>query len=82
MTARRFIVLVLAVAWAIRPAAARVDVTLDAASLNELLVGMAPDQVQVELMAGRAVNIQLHDMKVTGSTPRRDRTARSSRRCA
>jgi hypothetical protein len=69
MTPRRFAVLVLAVAWAVLPARARVDVTLDADSLNELLAGMAPDQVQVELIAGRAVNIQLHDMKVTGFDP-------------
>src|SRR5580765_2490823 len=69
MTPRRFAVLVLAVAWAVLPARARVDVTLDADSLNELLTGMAPDQVQVELVAGRAVNIQLHDMKVTGFDP-------------
>ncbi|HJQ97980.1 MAG TPA: hypothetical protein VJ826_06665, partial [Candidatus Polarisedimenticolaceae bacterium] len=59
------VALVLVVASAVSPAPARVDVTLDAASLNELLAGMAPDQVQVELLAGRAVNIQLHDMKVT-----------------
>ena len=61
--------LVLVVASAVSPAPARVDITLDAASLNELLGGMAPDQVQVELMAGRAVNIHLHDMKVTGFDP-------------
>ena len=69
MTPRRFTVLALAFVWAVLPAAARVDVTLDAASLNELLAGMAPDQVQVELLAGRAVNIELHDMKVTGFDP-------------
>ena len=44
MTPRRFAVLVLAVAWAVLPARARVDVTLDADSLNELLAGWRPDQ--------------------------------------
>jgi len=69
MTPRRFAALALAAAAALSPAAARVDVTLDAVSLNELLSGMAPDQVSVNLMGGRAVNIQLHDMKVTGFDP-------------
>ena len=50
-------------------AVARVDVTLDAASLNELLAGMAPEQVQVDLIAGRKVTIELHDMKVEGFDP-------------
>jgi hypothetical protein len=50
-------------------ASARVDVTLDAVSLNELLAGMAPDHVQVELLAGRAVTIELHDMKIEGFDP-------------
>jgi len=69
MTPRRFAALALVFASAALPAAARVDITLDAASLNELLAGMAPEQVQVDLIAGRAVNIQLHDMKVTGFDP-------------
>jgi hypothetical protein len=35
------------------PALARVDLTLDAESLNGLLATMAPDHVEVGLTAGR-----------------------------
>lgn len=51
------------------PALARVDVTLDAASLNEMLSTMAPDHVDVGLAAGRSLTIQLQDLKVTGFDP-------------
>ena len=54
---------------ALSPVAARVDVTLDAASLTELLAGMAPEKVQVDLVAGRKVTIELHDMKIEGFDP-------------
>ena len=56
-------------ALAALPASARVEVTLDAASLNDLLTSMAPDQVQIALGAGRGVTLQLHDLKVTGFDP-------------
>src|SRR5262245_24950429 len=59
----------IAAASVLSPVAARVDLTLDAASLNELLAGMAPDKVQVDLVAGRKVTIELHDMKVEGFDP-------------
>jgi len=51
------------------PAAARIDVTLDADSLNGLLASMAPDHVDVGLTAGRSLTIQLLDLKVTGFDP-------------
>jgi hypothetical protein len=51
------------------PALARVDVTLDAASLNDLLASMAPDRVQIALGASRGVTIQMLDLKVTGFDP-------------
>lgn len=51
------------------PAAARVDVTLDAATLSDLLGAMAPDRVQVALAGGRSVTLQLQDLKVTGFDP-------------
>jgi hypothetical protein len=51
------------------PAAARVDVTLDAASLNDLLRAMAPDRVDVPLAGGRSVTLLLQDLKVTGFDP-------------
>ena len=54
---------------AVYPAAARVDVTLDAASLNDLLTVMAPNEVRVPLTEGRSVTLQLHDLKVTGFDP-------------
>jgi hypothetical protein len=51
------------------PAFARIDVTLDADSLNGLLASMAPDEVQVGLTAGRSLTIRLQDLKVTGFDP-------------
>jgi len=51
------------------PALARIDVTLDAASLNGLLASMAPDHVDVGLTAGRSLTIQMKDLKVTGFDP-------------
>lgn len=61
--------LVMTLAAAVLPAVARVDVTLDAGSLNELLANMAPDHVDVALAAGKTVRIELHDLKVTGFDP-------------
>ncbi|HUC44679.1 MAG TPA: hypothetical protein VMR65_11600 [Candidatus Sulfotelmatobacter sp.] len=54
---------------AVIPAAARVDVTVDADSLNDLLRSMAPDHVDVALASGRSVTLQLQDLKVTGFDP-------------
>ena len=51
------------------PAAARIDVTLDAESLNGLLASMAPNHVDVGLTAGRGLTIQMQDLKVTGFDP-------------
>lgn len=48
---------------------ARVDVSLDAASLNDLLSSMAPNQVQVSLAAGRSVTLLLENLRVTGFDP-------------
>jgi hypothetical protein len=50
-------------------ASARVDVTVDADSLNELIRAMAPDHVDVALAAGRGVTLLLQDLKVTGFDP-------------
>jgi hypothetical protein len=50
-------------------AAARIDVTLDADSLNGLLSTMASNQVEVGLAAGRKVTIHMEDLKVTGFDP-------------
>ncbi len=50
------------------PAFARIDVTLDAESLNGLLASMAPNHVDVGLTAGR-LTIQMQDLKVTGFDP-------------
>jgi hypothetical protein len=54
---------------AVSPAFARVDVTLDAASLNDLMSAMAVSQVRVPLTEGRGVTLKLHDLKVTGFDP-------------
>ncbi len=51
------------------PAAARVDVTLDAATLNDLLTVMAPSEVRVPLTEGRGVTLQIQDLRVTGFDP-------------
>ena len=51
------------------PAFARIDVTLDAESLNGLLASMAPNHVDVGLTAGRGLTIQMQDLKVTGFDP-------------
>ncbi|MBZ5637298.1 MAG: hypothetical protein LAO51_00925 [Acidobacteriia bacterium] len=51
------------------PAAARVDVTLDAGSLNRLLSAMAPQQVRVPLSEGRGVTLEIRDFKVDGFDP-------------
>jgi hypothetical protein len=48
---------------------ARVEVTLDAETLNEMLTKMAPDKVDVNLAAGRSLTLHLRDMKVTGFDP-------------
>jgi len=51
------------------PALARIDVTLDAESLNGLLVNMAPDHVDVDLAGGRSLTLGLRDLRVTGFDP-------------
>lgn len=52
------------------PAAhAKVDVTLDVESLNEILPAMAPRQVSVPLAQGRGVTLLLQDLRVRGFDP-------------
>jgi len=51
------------------PTLARIDVTLDAEALNDLLAAMAPNHVDVALTAGRSLTIQMQDLKVTGFDP-------------
>jgi len=51
------------------PALARVEVTLDADTLNDLLANMAPDHAEVALTAGKKLTIQMKDMKVTSFDP-------------
>jgi len=65
----RFAIACLAAALLCSTALAKVDVTLDADSLNELLPAMAPKQVKVTLTQGRAVTILLQDLRVTGFDP-------------
>jgi hypothetical protein len=50
-------------------ASARIDLTLDAESLNGLLSSMAPDHVDIALSAGRSLTIRMSDLKVTGFDP-------------
>ncbi|HEX4822996.1 MAG TPA: hypothetical protein VFV19_01650 [Candidatus Polarisedimenticolaceae bacterium] len=69
MTLRRLLPLIGILALTALPALARVDVTLDAATLNELLSKLAPDHVPVDLHSGKTLNLQLKDVKVTGFDP-------------
>ncbi len=69
MNLRRALVLLVLVASISVPAFARIDVTLDAESLNGLLDSMAPDHVDIGLAAGRGLTIQMKDLKVTGFDP-------------
>jgi hypothetical protein len=69
MSARRFLTAVCALTLASAPAVARVDMTFDAATLNDMLRTMAPGHVDVDLPTGRSLRIQMKDMKVTGFDP-------------
>jgi hypothetical protein len=60
---------VLATALLVPAAEARVEVTLDAGSLNELIGSMAPDKVAVRLGGERSIDIGLADLRVTGFDP-------------
>lgn len=51
------------------PAFAKIDVTLDADSLNGLMASMAPDHVDVNLAGGRTLTLLMKDLKVTGFDP-------------
>ncbi len=66
---RRAALALLLAALASPAADARVDVTLDVASLNELLPAMAPRQVSVPLTQGRGVTLLLRDLEVRGFDP-------------
>lgn len=50
-------------------AEARVEVTLDAATLNELVSKMAPERIPVQLGGGRSVELRLSDLRITGFEP-------------
>jgi hypothetical protein len=69
MTARRLLASLGVLVLCSVPALARVDVTLDADTLNELLSKLAPDHVPVDLHSGKTLDLQLKDVKVTGFDP-------------
>jgi hypothetical protein len=73
MTARRrFSMLAPAFALAVAvatPALARVEVTLDAATLTAFLGTVTPPKVIVSLPSGGEIAIELHDVKVLGFDP-------------
>jgi hypothetical protein len=50
-------------------AEARVEVTLDAATLNDLVSKMAPERIPVALGGGRSVQLRLSDLRITGFEP-------------
>lgn len=52
------------------PAAqARLDITLDAETMTEILATAVPDEVEVPLFGDQAVAVELDDLKVTGFDP-------------
>jgi hypothetical protein len=63
------VVAVVLLIGAARSAFAKAEVTIDAASLNELMSAMAVSQVRVPLTEGRGVTLKLHDFRVTGFDP-------------
>jgi hypothetical protein len=69
MNLRRVLVAVSFAALLPVPALARIDITLDAESLNGMLASMAPDHVDVNLAGGRSLSLLLKDLKVTGFDP-------------
>ncbi len=69
MNARRTAILLPLAAMLCGPVFARIEVTLDAESLNGLLASMAPDHVDLDLAGGRILTIRMEDLKVTGFDP-------------
>jgi len=60
--------LALACAWA-SPALARVEVTLDAATLTEFLRTVTPPAVVLPLPSGKEITMELRDLRVNGFDP-------------
>jgi hypothetical protein len=68
-TCRFTILSALLILVASSPAPARVDVTLDAGTLDGLLSAMAPREVKVPLTEGRSITLEIHDLRVNGFDP-------------
>lgn len=69
MNVRRAALLVPLAALLALPASGKIDVTVDAESLNGMLQSMAPNTVDVNLAAGRKLTLHLEDLKITGFDP-------------
>jgi hypothetical protein len=69
MNARRSVIALVLSAVIFAPALARIDVTIDAESLNGLFESMAPESVQVALGAGKSITIRLEDLRVKAFDP-------------
>lgn len=65
----RFPALALVAVAAVTICAASVEVTLDADSLNSLLVALAPSTVSVPVAAGRTVTLEMQNLHVTSFDP-------------
>src|SRR5262245_42289536 len=65
----RFPALALVAVAAVTICPASVDVTLDADSLNSLLVSLAPSTINVPLAAGRSVTLEMQNLHVTSFDP-------------
>ena len=60
----------LALSWALAPASfARVEITLDARTLNDFLSAVTPPRVVFSLPTGKEIAFELHDLHVNGFAP-------------
>lgn len=70
LSSLRVLFVSLALAGATAPASlARVEVTLDAETLNEFLSAVTPPRVLLPLPSGKEIALELHDLHVNGFDP-------------
>jgi len=67
---RILVVFGLIVSWALAPAAlARVEITLDAKTMNDFLSAVTPPRVVLPLPSGKEISLELSDLRVNGFAP-------------
>ncbi len=66
----RVLALLFSFSWAIAPVSfARVEITLDAETLNDFLSAVTPPRVILPLPSGKEIALELHDLHVNGFDP-------------